>query len=104
MSVAHLASGFLLVAMGGWAIALSGNDSMRAGSGWQADLALWVSGIGRRVTRSTDWVPGWIVAAALVALTVWTVRRAVWQLTHTSFTGAGSDDRIDEEESVGITQ
>ena len=102
MTVAHFASGALLIAMGRWAIASSGNDGMRAGSGWQADLALWVSGIGRRVTRSMDWVPWWVAAASLVILAVWTIRRAIRQLTSAGPTPAESPttELVDQEESV----
>lgn len=63
-----LASGLLLGIMGVlmvW-VGLAG-DAMPAGDGWQARLAVWLQNLGRDLTNSLAWIPGWaVVATALV--------------------------------------
>ncbi len=70
-----LASGLLLVAMGGatvW-IALTGSPMAPAG-GWQARLSAWVQHAGTVVVRALAWLPGWaawLLLATAAGLLAW---------------------------------
>lgn len=81
ISAAQLASGVLLIVMGGWSVALARSNSMRAGSGWQARLSVWATGIGQDLADALSWLPGWAFGALFAALVFWTVRRALTQLS-----------------------
>ncbi len=102
LSIAHLASGLLLIAMGVWSIASSGRNGMRAGSGWQAALSLWASGVGHRVVTTLAWIPGWVWAALLLGLAAWTVKHAIDQLSRPDAPIDVAETTI-EEDRVDIT-
>ena len=54
-----IASGVLLVLMGAGTVVVGlTTDGMPASSGRQADVSLWLQGVGSQVTGALGWVPG----------------------------------------------
>jgi cytochrome c-type biogenesis protein len=93
-----LASGLLLLAMGGatlW-IARAGSP-MAPPDGWQARLSAWLQHTGTVVVRALAWLPGWASAVLLAAAAGLLAWRALGQV---GWRGASSSetDRIDVRE------
>jgi cytochrome c-type biogenesis protein len=94
-----LASGLLLVAMGGvtvW-IARSGSPMAPPG-GWQARLSAWLQHAGTVVVRALAWLPGWAAAVLLATAAGLLAWRALGQV---GWRGASSSetDGIDFQEA-----
>ncbi len=54
-----LASGVLLGLMGAGTLVIGlTTDGMPSSTGWQADVSLWLQGVGREVNDALGWVPG----------------------------------------------
>lgn len=69
-----LASGLILLGMGGFAIGLAFSGNPMRSSGWQAELSARVQHYGHVVTEWLQTVPGWLTSvgiAAFLALLVW---------------------------------
>ena len=87
-----LASGLLLVAMGGatvW-IALAGRPMAPPG-GWQSRLSAWLQHLGTVVVRAVAWLPGWAAAVLLAAAAGLLAWRALGQLGWRGASSSGTD-------------
>ncbi|MDE3075115.1 MAG: cytochrome c biogenesis protein CcdA [Chloroflexota bacterium] len=75
LAVSSLASGLLLVIMGAATVAVGLNgEAMPVGSGWQADLSVWLQHYAQLAAARLAAIPGWLSAlglAALVSLLAW---------------------------------
>lgn len=71
-----LASGLLLSVMGVASIVIAFTDSTMATSGWQARLSISLQQIGRSITDSLGWMPGWASAILLIIAVTLVLRRA----------------------------
>jgi cytochrome c biogenesis protein CcdA len=90
VSVANLASGVLLTAMGAWMLwAAFFTDGMTPSRGWQLRLSARLQHYGSEVTDALAWVPGWAAALVLALLVGLAARRAMRQV---GWTGAQPDE------------
>ena len=71
-----LASGLLLSVMGVASIVIAFTGSTMSTSGWQARLSLTLQQIGRSITDSLAWLPGWAGAGLLIVAAALVLRRA----------------------------
>lgn len=91
ISGTNLAAGVLLALMGGGMAWVGVSQvTMPASTGWQARVALRLEHYGRLAIDALSWVPGWLLALALVVAVL--ARRALRQ------TGVGEDRRHVEED------
>ena len=97
LSGTALATGVLLAVMGIAAIwvGLSG-DTMPAGKGWQAQVAVRLQTWARDVSDALSWLPGWAAALLLAAAVVWLGRIGLRQL---GWAGSRTDKL--EEDIIG---
>lgn len=81
VSGTNLASGLLMLVMGVVTLWIGLNDDgMRASRGWQASLSAELAHYGNVLTGWLDWIPGWVVAVALLISVAWLARRAARQV------------------------
>ena len=96
-----IASGVLLIAMGGFALWIGQvGRSMPTQSGWQARLTSELSHYGHVVTDALDWIPGWIFGVALAVAVIALGRIALRQLGWIGITRAIDTDLQVEENLV----
>ncbi|MGH2603451.1 MAG: cytochrome c biogenesis CcdA family protein [Dehalococcoidia bacterium] len=82
ISMSALASGMLLALMGTATIWVGlAFDAMPASSDWSARLSVRLQHYGQTVTEALSTLPGWLMAAALIAVAVLLARRAFRQMT-----------------------
>lgn len=94
LTAANLASGILLLGMGGWMIwAGFFTDGMTPSRGWQLRLSARLQHYGSVATDALSWVPSWAAALFLIALVGLAARRALQQVGLTTDAG-------DEEEAL----
>lgn len=95
LSGTALASGLLLAVMGVAAIWIGlTSDTMPAGNGWQAQVALTLQTWARKTTDALGWLPSWAAAVLLGIALVWLVRIALRQLGRSD---SGPEDLEDSE-------
>lgn len=94
VSVANLAGGALLTAMGLWMLwAGFFTDGMTPSRGWQLRVSARLQHYGSVATDALAWLPGWAAALILALLLALVARRAMRQV-------GWSGERSDEELSV----
>lgn len=67
LTVAALASGVLLVAMGGLIVAVAITGPAMGTTGWQANLGAELDHVASQATHALAHLPGWVVAVVLLA-------------------------------------
>lgn len=77
MALGTLLSGLLMIGMGvlAWVLALAGPGM--ATDGWQTRVSAWLQHLATITAQALSWVPGWAVAAVLVAGFAALLRRAL---------------------------
>ncbi len=100
MTGTALASGTLLILMGvGTLIIGLTTDGMPASTGWQADVSLWLQGVGNQVENALGWVPGWAAALLLLVVVGLLARRALRQVAPAPESEASwPDERGDDDD------
>jgi hypothetical protein len=95
-----LASGVLLLLMGvGTLVVGLTTDGMPASTGWQADVSLWLQGVGNQVENVLGWMPGWAAALLLLVVVALLARRALRQVAPVPESEASwPDERSDDDE------
>lgn len=94
-----LASGLLLSIMGVASILIAFTGSTMSTSGWQARLSLSLQQVGRSVTDSLEWLPGWASAVLLVLAAALVLRRAGRQVGLLGTAAHRSSSERDDDES-----
>ncbi len=95
LPAAMLASGVLLVVMGGATLWIAFSyDAMTPSSHWAAEFALRLQHYGQIVTESLSWLPNWSMAAVLVLVAALLAWRALSQI------GASTPPRESDDRSA----
>lgn len=81
LSMSALATGLLLALMGAATVWVGlAYDSMASG-GWWSSVAVRLQHYGQQIGSVLSTLPGWLTAAALIAVAAWLARRAFMQMT-----------------------
>lgn len=90
LSVGILASGLLMIGMGvlSWVLAFAGPGMDT--DGWQTRFSAWLQHVATLATQALSWVPGWAVAAVLVAGSALLLRRVLRSRSASTTASGGS--------------
>jgi cytochrome c biogenesis protein CcdA len=101
MPVGVLASGLLMIGMGvlSWVLAFAGPGMDT--DGWQTRLSAWLQHTATIAAQALSWVPGWVVAAVLVAGFTLLLRRGLGN--RTADTPAVATPHADAAAGVGAS-
>lgn len=97
VSMTNLASGILLLLIGGGMIVMGATGSaMPQLSDWQANLVVQLQNLGQMLTLATSWIPNWLGAILFFLVLVWLIWYALKQ------TGVLTSRHVNDNEEASL--